>query len=76
MRQSKQYGDAAFALGIVSIPALFVFFIGMPLGVAAIVTGAIAVVRERSWYGRAIAGMAFGAIALVGAVVLIIRPDS
>jgi uncharacterized membrane protein HdeD (DUF308 family) len=76
MRQSTQYDNIALTLGLVSIPALFVCFLGLPLGVAAIVTGAVAVVRDRSRSGRAIAGIVLGAVALVGGVVLVVRPDS
>jgi uncharacterized membrane protein HdeD (DUF308 family) len=76
MRQPTRYGSLALTLGVASVPALFVFFLGLPLAVAAIATGAVGVVRDRSQPGRAVAGIVLGVIALVCAVVLVARPDS
>lgn len=80
MSQSPEGDDAglgllAFSLGIASIPALFVCFFGAPLGVAAIVTGGLALARGQRRSGKAIAGIVLGLIALAGAAVLIARPD-
>jgi hypothetical protein len=69
-------GLLAFSLGIASIPGLFVCFLGVPLAVAAIVTGGLALARGRPRSGKAVAGVVLGLIALAGAVVLIARPDS
>ncbi|WP_432994500.1 hypothetical protein [Dactylosporangium sp. CA-233914] len=76
MQQSTPYGNIALALGIASVPALFVSFFGPLLAVAAIATGALAMTRDRARSGRAVVGIVLAAVALTGAVLLVIRPDS
>ncbi|MGN9909805.1 hypothetical protein ACTMTJ_19855 [Phytohabitans sp. LJ34] len=69
----------SLGLGAVAIPTLFCFGLGIPLGLAAVVTGVVAFARERGrpggGAGRAAGGVALGLLALAGAAVLVLRPD-
>lgn len=40
-------GVVSLGLGAVAVPTLFCFALGIPLGLAALVTGAVALVRDR-----------------------------
>ncbi|MBW6432565.1 DUF4190 domain-containing protein [Actinoplanes hulinensis] len=69
-------GLIAMILGIVSIPALCCFYLGVPLAIAAIVLGFLG--KQKAEQGRAtnrgqaIAGIACGGAALVLTVVFVI----
>jgi hypothetical protein len=73
---NRSLAATSMALRIAAVPALFLFALRPPLGLAAAVTGAAAIVRDRRADGRAVAGIILGLVALAGAAVLIARPDS
>jgi hypothetical protein len=72
----RPLGTISMVLGIAAVPTLFCFGLGLPLGLAAVTTGAVALIRQRRPGGRAIAGVALGLVAVTVAVILIARPDS
>jgi hypothetical protein len=73
-------GVVAIGLGAVAIPTLFCFGLGIPMGLAAVVTGIVAFVRDRGRVqgerSRAVGGVALGLLALAAAALLVLRPDS
>lgn len=73
-------GVVSLGLGAIAIPTLFCFGLGLPLGLAATVTGAVALVRARDRPAgearRAVGGIALGLFALAIAAALILRPDT
>jgi hypothetical protein len=72
-------GTVSLILGTAAVPALLLFGLGLFLGIAAVVTGVVALVRRDRAPGdpkRAAGGVALGLLALAGAVVLIARPDT
>jgi len=68
----------SLGLGAVAIPTLFCFGLGLPMGLAAVVTGVVSLLRGRGGgdAGRAAAGIALGLVALVGGAILVLRPDT
>lgn len=68
-------GVAALVLGILSLPAIFTIFLGIILGLLAVIFGLIGMGRakrgEATNRGMAIAGVVTGAIGLVVSVVFI-----
>lgn len=73
-------GQAAMVVGIVAIPLLFVFGLGGLAGLVAIGFGVgdfrNAARGRPSSRGKAMVGIGCGLLAMIGAVVLIARPDS
>jgi uncharacterized membrane protein HdeD (DUF308 family) len=70
-------GTTSLVLGALSIPLLLCFFAGPLVGVAAIVTGSLALrSNAKDGRGRAITGIALGVVAIATAVALVARPDS
>jgi hypothetical protein len=74
--QSNTLGLLSMIFGIVSIPLLFCCYLGVPLGIAAIVLGILGMGKanrgEASNKGMSIAGLATGAATIAILVVLII----
>jgi hypothetical protein len=70
----------SLGLGAVAIPTLLCFGLGIPMGLAAVVTGIVAFTRERRRPGsaasQAVGGIALGLLALAAAAALILRPDT
>ena len=66
----------SMVLGIVAVPALLFFALGLPLGLAAAATGVVALTRGERGAGRALAGVALGLLAIAGGVILIARRDT
>ncbi len=74
--QSNTLGLLSMIFGIISIPLLFCCYIGIPLGIAAIVLGILGVSKanrgEANNKGMAIAGLVTGAATIAILVVIII----
>jgi hypothetical protein len=68
-------GYISLALGVVSLPMLFVCMLGLPLGVAAIAAGGVGLARREPARTTALAGIVLGLLAVAAAVVFIVRPD-
>jgi hypothetical protein len=67
-------GVLALILGIVSIPLVLCFGIGLAIGAAAVILGALGIYRVNQGRatnrGQALAGLVCGAIAVVAAIIL------
>jgi putative effector of murein hydrolase len=72
--KSTPLGHLALALGIAALPALFLFMLGLPLGLAAVAVGAVGTARNDR-RRTAVAGLVLGLIAVAAAIFLIARPD-
>jgi hypothetical protein len=74
--QNNTLGLLALILGIAAIPLTCCFYIGVPVGIAAIVLGYLGKQKaergEASNRGQAVAGLICGAVAVGLAIVLII----
>ncbi len=74
--RSNTFGLLSMIFGIISIPLLCCFYIGLPLGIAAVVLGIVGTNKanrgEADNKGMAIAGIACGAVAAVGGLIVII----
>ncbi|MGH9128394.1 MAG: DUF4190 domain-containing protein [Acidimicrobiales bacterium] len=68
-------GVAALVLGIISIPGILTVFVGIILGILALIFGGIGIGRARRGEatnrGQALAGMITGAIGLVVSIVIL-----
>ncbi|MBX6750080.1 MAG: DUF4190 domain-containing protein [Micromonosporaceae bacterium] len=74
--QNNTLGLVSMILGIVAIPTICCFYLGVPLGIAAIVLGYLGKQKadrgEASNRGQAMAGLICGAVAIALAIVGII----
>ena len=71
-----RFGLLSMIFGIISIPLVCCVYVGLPLGIAAVVLGIVGINKanrgEADNKGMAIAGIACGAVAAVSGLILLI----
>lgn len=77
--RANTIGLVAMVLGILSLPLIFCYALGLPAGIAAVVLGAVGVYQANrgvaSNRNQALIGLICGALALIAMIVIIALPD-
>lgn len=77
--RANTIGLVAMVLGILALPLIFCYALGLPVGIAAVVLGAVGLYQanrgQASNRNQALVGLACGAIAIIVMIVLIALRD-